>query len=316
MLTKLVFINCFFIVSFFQADHNTPKQVISALNDAEIVLIALKIENCESNTSACIDDAIKFGQSQMVTLEGQRRYQEKLQAMGYEIPLEEIKIEVVEVIEIDSHVQGNTIYAKVKAKVKAVLHDILSNCKWPWVNCYEVEGTDEAGKKASFQLVLLASDFNWEFGSFNSMLFLGRPFDFPGFIRSTEMSETIQVQKVLDIICVGMASSEGIRFEEESRALIRSQNLAHWTKNHLRTERKIPMYILNLGQNMIKQQALPIFTSHQRSILIIGVLGKDKDVDLAGALWDALKDRQFSGFKVSDYSKGKPRLELSRYGGI
>lgn len=144
--------------------------------------------------------------------------------------------------------------------------------------------TDDAGRYASFRIMLFSDEFRWRINSFDSLEQGGKRPQF-----TTEMKAVLNSAR--EIICVG-ASSEEIppgtsypqgRAQEEKRAARRAEKIAVWVREGL--NRPIPVRKLNVGHHAPTGTD---DTSDQRRMVIILVLDHDDDANIDQALKTAM----------------------------
>jgi len=145
---------------------------------------------------------------------------------------------------------------------------------------------DEAGRRASFRILLFTDQFRWRLSSRTS---LENGLEQPAF--TPEMKAVLNDAK--EIICVG-ASSEEIakhvsfargRANEEWRAARRAEQIAMWVRESI--TRPIPVRKLNIGHHARTVHAR--HTSDQRRVVIILVLERDDEADIDQALRVAME---------------------------
>ena len=112
---------------------------------------------------------------------------------------------------------------------------------------FRIDGKDKDGRPAAFDFVVLSSDYVWALGSTSQVVSGGKV------IREAEAANRIFAPKVRDalagasdVIGVGLASKDGIRSEEEARAVARSKTVATWITKVAKPE--TALWALTLGQ--------------------------------------------------------------------
>jgi hypothetical protein len=143
---------------------------------------------------------------------------------------------------------------------------------------------DDAGRRASFRIMLFSDEFRWRINSFDALEQDGNRPQF-----TTEMKAVLNSAR--EIICVG-ASSEEIpqgtsfaqgRMQEERRAGRRAERIAVWVREAL--NRPIPVRKLNVGHHAPTGTD---DTSDQRRVVIILVLDHDEDTNIDQSLRSAM----------------------------
>lgn len=156
---------------------------------------------------------------------------------------------------------------------------------------FALTGADAAGRKASFELLLLSRAITWVRGSTSEIARDGE-----------ELSEEQVVAEVIgtdvkgrlatsqEIIAAGAASAEGDVDTETERAGERAATTAKWVRQAAPDK---PVSTLNLGQYQARcaSDGGAADTGWQRPLLIIGVIAKDDGVRLDEALRDAMSGR-------------------------
>jgi len=145
---------------------------------------------------------------------------------------------------------------------------------------------DNAGRTATFRLMLFTDEFRWKLSS-SASLENGK-FE-PEF---TEAMKAV-LNSALEIICVGASSQElqaGVppeqgRATEERRAARRAEQIALWVRKAL--TKPIPIRKLNVGHHAPTPGAAN--TSDQRRMVIILVLERDDEANLDQALRAAME---------------------------
>ncbi len=153
---------------------------------------------------------------------------------------------------------------------------------------FRVDGKDKQGKAAAFDFIILSNDYVWASGSANRVSANGK------LIPEAEAANRIFAPKVRDalagasdLIAVGLASKDGVRSEEEARALARSKTVAGWITKVAKPE--TALWALTLGQygKACKLQEDKDL-SFERPVLFAGVRSKSSGANLQEALADAL----------------------------
>lgn len=172
---------------------------------------------------------------------------------------------------------------------------------------YAVRGRDSKGRLAEFDVIVLARDFHWVKGRSDQMERGGQTIDGATFQNTlTEKELGVRLSHATDLIAVGLASAEGERQQEETRATERAGHIAKALAGATRGSKTI--WTLNLGQYTGKATDLGSDGSDwQRPILIIGLRSAAADVDLGEALASAMNGADNLP-KTASYS----RFELTK----
>jgi hypothetical protein len=157
---------------------------------------------------------------------------------------------------------------------------------------FAIEGKDKAGRRASFDVVVLNKSFLWVRGSAEDLEKDGQT------IPRAEVASAVlddQVRNALtdakEVITVGTASQEGIAAEEVARAERRAKQAATLVASALPPE--VPIYTLNLGQYRDPCTNCETGgTSWQRPFIVIAVKEADLGTDLGEALADAMSGKE------------------------
>lgn len=168
--------------------------------------------------------------------------------------------------------------------------------------------TDEAGKSATIQLMVLSKDFSWVLESHTRVERNGQIIeDF-----KTKHLQTPGIAgamlKYPEIIAVGAASSEGASHDperERERAQRRADELQLWIKESVSAT--TPLYSLSLGYFIGDTKTVD--STSQRKIVIIGVKEKTPGINLNNALRKALGSMETFPFKPKDYSEFEIKTE-------
>ncbi len=158
----------------------------------------------------------------------------------------------------------------------------------PATLAYVIQGSDQSGRSADFDLIVADKTFTWEHGSTERLM------------RNDQAMSSKDVEQIIldalvrarlktaqQMIAVGTASEEGDPTQETHRAGKRAERTAQWLATII--EPKTPLWTLNLGQ--YKQPCASCDTnetSWQRPFLVIAVQRAAWGVDIGEALSDAL----------------------------
>jgi hypothetical protein len=158
---------------------------------------------------------------------------------------------------------------------------------------FPIEGRDNAGRRAAFDIAVLPSDLTWarksssELGQNGTIIAQG---DVPARIFSAELRAGLARSQ--GYMAVGLASQEGRQEEETQRADRRSQTAAGWLVAVVEPGR--PVWTLNLGQYKggckAAEGGMPN-TAWQRPVIVVGVRPDGADVKLDEAFADAMSGK-------------------------
>lgn len=158
----------------------------------------------------------------------------------------------------------------------------------PGTKAFVLEGLDNAGRRADFDLIVANSEFTWEHGATDRLTRGSQPLtkaDVERLVLDDLVRERLKLAK--QIIAVGTASQEGDPQQEILRAARRAEQTAQWIAPL--TAKETPIWTLNLGQYKDPCEACNTDTTNwQRPFLIVSVRRAAWGVDLAEALSDAL----------------------------
>jgi hypothetical protein len=170
---------------------------------------------------------------------------------------------------------------------------------------FTIEGSDKAGRKVTYEVVILSDAFTWVRGSAADLTRNGA-----AIARDAVLDQifTPPVRARLkasgDLIAVGAASSEGQTQVEEVRAAQRAVTAAGWVRG-LAPDKTV--WTLNLGQFRASCASGDAArdTSWQRPLIIVGVRARQTDARLDEALADAMDQTKplpsptcYSAFKM------------------
>lgn len=156
---------------------------------------------------------------------------------------------------------------------------------------FPVDGIDEAGRKASFDVVVMTRDFTWVRGSSDQLARQGIALS-EAQVGTEVLTAEIRngLSKSADLIAVGTASQEGVAANETGRADRRSRTSARWLSGAVMPPPRI--WLLNLGQFQEACGAEDTTdTAWQRPFMMIGVRKQEAGVDLGQALKNAISDK-------------------------
>jgi hypothetical protein len=143
---------------------------------------------------------------------------------------------------------------------------------------------DQAGRRASFRVLLFTDEFRWRLSSYEALEQLEQP------TFTLEMKNVLNRAK--EIIAVGASSEEivqGLSIEagrkrEEARAGRRAERIAMWVRQAVSIP--IPVRKLNVGHHMPTKGFKE--TSDQRRVVIILVLEREEGTNVDEALRAAM----------------------------
>ncbi len=158
----------------------------------------------------------------------------------------------------------------------------------PVTRAYVINGADDQGRRAYFDLIVANKTFTWARGSTDSLARDGNP------ITSAEVESVIldplvraRLESAEKIIAVGAASEEGDPATETHRAGQRAEQTARWLTAVLKPGTQL--WTLNLGQYTQPCVACDTNeTSWQRPFMIVAVQRAAWGTDTSQALADAL----------------------------
>lgn len=157
---------------------------------------------------------------------------------------------------------------------------------------FPIEGTDKAGRRALFDVVVLTKNYGWVLGS-TSELERGdqklNARDIEDEVLAPQLREGLGSAR--ELIAVGVASQEGELDREIQRGGLRAARIASWVRGAL--GEKIPMWTLNLGRYLDPcTDCEDAETSWQRPFVVIAVRQTDDGVNIAEALRNAMSDKE------------------------
>lgn len=175
---------------------------------------------------------------------------------------------------------------------------------------FPIEGTDSAGRRALFDVVVLTKNYGWVLGS-TSELERGdqklNAKDIEEEVLAPQLREGLGSAR--ELIAVGVASQEGEVERETQRGGLRASQIAKWVRGAV--DAKIPMWTLNLGRYVEPCPGCENDeTSWQRPFVVIAVREADQGVNLGEALKVAMSDKEnlpspdrYSAFALAKYGK-------------
>lgn len=175
---------------------------------------------------------------------------------------------------------------------------------------FPIEGTDNAGRRALFDVVVLTKDYGWVRGSTTELEKDDRR------LSPQEIQEEVldpQLRKGLGtargLIAVGLASQEGKTQREEQRGGLRAVRIARWVQDAIGDE--IPMWTLNLGRYVdLCLECEDADTSWQRPFIVIAVRKAEDGTHISEALANAMSNTinlpspdRYSAFAFAKFRK-------------
>ncbi|KWT64208.1 hypothetical protein [Hyphomicrobium sulfonivorans] len=156
---------------------------------------------------------------------------------------------------------------------------------------FAIDGHDKAGRRGSFDVVVLNKSFLWVVGSSDALEKDGQIIP-----RHQTASAVLddEVRAALadtrEVIAVGTASQEGNAADETARAQLRAQRAAQLVVNAVPSN--VPIWTLNLGQYRDPcTDCESGGTSWQRPFIVIGVKNAEPETNIGEALADAMTGR-------------------------
>jgi len=170
-----------------------------------------------------------------------------------------------------------------------------------------LEGKDNQGRIAKFNIAVLSIEYKWLPGSNFQIKNNDRVISLDVLKLILEQEDLQEImENPEEIISVGTASCEGSLAVAQRRALERSQQIQYLAKRIFQRTPSVKNYrLLNLGKFQATDcQNNRDLTTYQRSVIIIGVKRQSKAVVVDEALRDRLVNKPFGDFKLEDYSLG------------
>jgi hypothetical protein len=157
---------------------------------------------------------------------------------------------------------------------------------------FAIDGKDKAGRRGTFDVVVLNKSFLWVRGSADQLEKEGKV------IASDELATVVLDPEVraalagaLEVIAVGTASQEGNAADEQARAGRRAASAAKLVSGAVTGN--IPVWALNLGQYRNPcTDCETAGTSWQRPFIVIAVTSLEPDTNLGEALADAMSGKE------------------------
>ena len=157
---------------------------------------------------------------------------------------------------------------------------------------FTIEGKDKAGRRGTFDVVVLNKSFLWVRGSAEALEKDGKTIagsDLAAAVLDEEVRAALAGAK--EVIAVGTASQEGSAAEEQARAERRAQTAAGLVGGAVTGD--VPVWTLNLGQYRDPCADCETGgTSWQRPFIVIAVTALEPDANMGEALADAMSGKE------------------------
>jgi hypothetical protein len=157
---------------------------------------------------------------------------------------------------------------------------------------FAIEGKDKAGRRGTFDVVVLNKSFLWVRGSADQLEKDGKTIagtDLAAAVIDDEVRAALADAKA--VIAVGTASQEGNAAEEQGRAERRARSAA--TLVGAAVADTVPLWTLNLGQYRDPCTNCETGgTSWQRPFIVIAVKSLEPDTNMGEALADAMNGKE------------------------
>ena len=173
---------------------------------------------------------------------------------------------------------------------------------------FAIEGRDKAGRRGTFDVVVLNKSFLWVRGSSDELEKDGKAIPAAD-VASAVLDEEVRtaLADAKEVITVGTASQEGSASEEMARAERRAKQAA--TLVAPAVEATAPIWTLNLGQYREPCANCETGgTSWQRPFIVVAVKSLEPDTNLGEALADAMSGqdklpspKSYSAFALSRF---------------
>ncbi len=157
---------------------------------------------------------------------------------------------------------------------------------------FAIEGKDKAGRRGTFDVVVLNKSFLWVRGSAEDLekdgVMIPR-----GEVAAAVIDDEVRAALIdaKEVIAIGTASQEGVAAEEVARAERRARQAATLVSGALRAD--IPIWTLNLGQYRDPCTNCETGgTSWQRPFIVVAVKETDVGTDIGEALADAMTGKE------------------------
>lgn len=195
-------------------------------------------------------------------------------------------------------------------KDKAGLQRILAKRWNDRTLAFPIDGADQSGRRALFDVVVLTKNYGWVRGSTDTLERGDQKLsaaDIETEVLAPQLRDGLKGARQL--IAVGLASQEGELEREIQRGGLRAVRTASWVRNAV--DPAIPMYTLNLGRYLEPcQECEDNDTSWQRPFIVIAVRQAEPGTNIGEALRAALSDKsnlpspdRYSTFALTKYEK-------------
>jgi hypothetical protein len=157
---------------------------------------------------------------------------------------------------------------------------------------FAIEGVDKAGKRGSFDVVVLNKSFLWVRGSAEELEKDGKTIPAPE-LAAAVLDEEVRsaLSDAKEVIAVGTASQEGSATEEVDRAQRRAKQAATLVSGAV--AQTVPISTLNLGQYRDPCTNCETGgTSWQRPFIVIAVKQLEPGANIGEALADAMSGKK------------------------
>jgi hypothetical protein len=157
---------------------------------------------------------------------------------------------------------------------------------------FAIEGKDKAGRRGTFDVVVLNKSFLWVRGSADELEKDGKTIPAPE-LAAAVLDEEVRaaLSDAREVIAVGTASQEGSATEEVARAERRARRAATLIGDAVAAN--VPVWTLNLGQYRDPCTDCETGgTSWQRPFIVIAVKTLEPDTNVGEALTDAMSGKE------------------------
>lgn len=175
-----------------------------------------------------------------------------------------------------------------RSRGKFLLPVITAERLSPATQAYVIDGVDENGRRADFDIIIADKAYAWERGSAETLTRNDKPLSRADIEASIfDPLVRARLKDAKQLITVGTASAEGDPTKETFRAGKRAEQTAVWLTAVV--DKDVPVSTLNLGQYQKPCEACETAeTNWQRPFLIIALKQAAWGTDIAEALADAL----------------------------
>lgn len=187
--------------------------------------------------------------------------------------------------------------------------DVVKIEKAERITTYEFFSYDEDSNRVDWIMYIVNHGY-WQKNEVAESVNYGQKFNICEYMNETKITDRINKDNLIGIICFGNASKEEeVSLEnEEQRALIRAEKLSGCIEPIIYTETSV--FTLNLGKYLEND----IRSKDQRKILVIGIKEKALQANEEAALFNGLVDKRNNiGFDVRNYSLVKDnKLKITK----